>query len=179
MNVANYLTILRIFLVPFFFTELVSHTNPEDRHRITALAIFFAASLTDSLDGFLARITGKRTDLGRFLDPLADKLLLLSGFLGLLFVETLPYRPPLWITVTIVFRDLVIVTGLLVLYFITGKVDVRPNFLGKSTTAFQMATLVAILLALKISILLWNITAVLTIASCLVYVARDLSKLKN
>ena len=126
------------------------------------------------LDGFLARVTKSRSELGRFLDPLADKLLLLSGFLGLLFVQALPYRPPLWITVTIVFRDLMIVAGLVIIYLLKGTFPVYPNFLGKATTAFQMATLLAILLAWPVSILLCYITAILTITSFGVYTMREL-----
>ncbi len=129
------------------------------------------------LDGFLARILKSRSELGRFLDPLADKLLLLSGFLGLLFVPALPYRPPLWITVTIVFRDLMIVLGLLVIFFLKGKVAIQPNFLGKATTAFQMATLLAILLVWPISIFLCYVTAALTIASFAVYAMRELERI--
>ena len=142
-----------------------------------AFFIFLAASLTDALDGFLARITKSRTEIGRFLDPLADKMLLLSGYLGLLVVPTLPYRPPLWITVTIVFRDIIIVTGLLIIFFLKGSFRVAPNFLGKATTAFQMTTLLAILLALPLSIPLWYVTAALTIVSFGAYALRELKKL--
>jgi len=163
--------------VPFFFTALVSYTPAREHERWIAFLIFLAASITDMLDGFLARVMKSRSELGRFLDPLADKLLLLSGFLGLLFVQALPYRPPLWITVTIVFRDLMIVLGLLVIFFIKGTVTIQPNFLGKTTTAFQMATLLAILLAWPVSIFLCYATAVLTITSFGVYAARELRKL--
>ncbi len=139
-----------------------------------ALGLFAIASLTDALDGFIARVTRTRTSLGRFLDPFADKLLLLSGFLGILFVEALPFRPPLWVTVTIVFRDFLIIAGLVVLFLVNGSIEVRPNFLGKATTAFQMVTLIAILLGWKFSFLLWNVTAILTIFSGLTYIYREL-----
>ena len=177
MTPANFVTLLRIFLVPFFFTALVSYTPGRENQRWTAFLIFLAAALTDMLDGFLARITKTRTELGRFLDPLADKLLLLSGFLGLLFVSALPYRPPLWVTVTIVFRDLMIVLGLIVIYLINGTFRVYPNFLGKATTAFQMATLLTIILAWPVSILFCYVTAALTIVSFAVYALRELKKL--
>jgi cardiolipin synthase (CMP-forming) len=176
---ANYITLLRIFLVPFFFTELVSYKPGQEHHRWIALIIFAIAALTDALDGFLARYTKTRTHLGKFLDPLADKLLLLSGFIGLLFVEALPYRPPLWLTVTIVFRDIVVVLGLIVLFLTNGILRIEPNLLGKSTTACQMITLIAILLNLQVAIVFWYATAILTILSCLVYMARELKGLKN
>ena len=179
MSLPNYITLFRILLIPIFFTTLVSYDAGETSVRWLAFGIFVLASLTDAVDGFLARVMGNQTLLGRFLDPLADTLLLLSGFLGLLFVEALPYRPPLWITVTIVFRDIVIIVGFVVIYLMTKQVRIQPNFLGKCTTAFQMATLVAILLTLKVSIILWNVTAFLTILSCFVYCARDLKYLKG
>ena len=142
------------------------------------MTLFAVAVSTDALDGFLARVTRKKTSLGRFLDPLADKLLLLSGFLGILFVNALPYRPPLWVTVTIVFRDIVIVSGLVVLYLMYGTIRVRTNFLGKLTTAIQMVTFIAILLEWRGAVPLWYTTAAVTILSGAVYVIRDLDKLK-
>lgn len=179
MNFPNLITLIRIFLVPLFFIALVSYQPGREKYRVIALALFVLASVTDALDGFLARVTHSRTELGRFLDPLADKFLLLSGYLGLFFVPALVYRPPLWITVTIVFRDFVIVTGLIVLFLLTGRIRVQPNLLGKFTTGFQMATFVLILLDLKIAVPFWDATALLTIASCIVYVVRDMGKLKH
>lgn len=144
-----------------------------------ALLFFAIAVFSDALDGWLARVTKTRTQLGQFLDPLADKLLLLSGYVGLIFVPTLLYRPPLWVTVAIVFRDIVIVIGLIVIFLMTGNVHVQPNLLGKFTTAFQMATLIAILLNTEVAIPLWTLTAFLTIISGLAYVFRDLKLIKN
>ena len=164
--------------MPFFFTSLVSYKPGLEYHRWIALGIFASASFTDPLDGFLARLTKTRTELGIFLDPLADKLLLLSGYLGLLFVQALPHRPPLWITVSIVFRDVLIVTGLFTIFFMEGTVRVEPNMLGKTTTAFQMITLILILLKWKISFLFCYATAALTILSCLTYLIRELRRVK-
>lgn len=179
MSLPNLLSLLRIFLVPFFFTELVSYQTGQEKQRWLVLAIFAFAAFTDALDGFLARILKSQTELGRFLDPLADKLLLLSGYLGLLMVHDLPYTPPLWVTVAIVFRDVLIVSGLVIIYFMTGKIRIQPNFLGKLTTASQMITLMVVLLRWHLSYLLWNFTAVLTILSCLVYLQRELKKLST
>ena len=135
--------------------------------------------MTDAIDGLLARLRKETTQLGRFLDPLADKLLLLSGYLGILFAKGFPLLPPLWIIVAIVFRDLVILGGLVVLYVSTGHVIVRPNLLGKFTTGFQMATLLSIFLLLPVSPWLWNITVVLTIASGLTYVVREMRRIRR
>ena len=179
MSLANYITLFRILLTPFFFTSLLSYESGKEYHRWVAFGIFLAASLTDALDGFLARIMKRRTALGRFLDPFADKLLLLTGYLGLLFVDALPYRPPPWVTVTIVFHDIVIIAGLVGIYITTGKVTIQPNFLGKCTTVMQMTTLVAILLKRQIAVVFWYVTAVLTIVSCLNYVLREARKIKT
>lgn len=175
----NYLTLLRIALIPFFFTQLVSYQPGQEKRRAVALTILIIACLSDALDGFLARALNQKTELGCFLDPLADKLLVLSGFLGLLFVKTLPYTPPLWITVTIVFRDLIIALGLVIMFLMNGKVEVRPNFLGKLTTASQMITLCSILLGWKLSIVLWYLTVTFTILSCFSYVVRDIKEIQR
>ena len=179
MNLPTSLTLLRILLCPFFFTFLVSYEDGKEYYRWLAFGIFVFAALTDVMDGFLARFRGEQTDLGRFLDPLADKLLLLSGFLGLLFVEPLRYHPPVWVTVAIVFRDLVIVGGILVVFFITGKVQAQANVLGKATTGLQMAALIGVLLEWSAAPLFCYSAAVLSVASCLVYVGRDFKLLQS
>lgn len=174
MNLPNLITLGRILIVPLFFTELVSYKPGEEHHRWIAFWIFIIGVVSDAVDGLIARVTRNQTALGRFLDPLADKLLLLSGFLGILMVPNLPYHPPVWVTVAVVFRDIFLMGGLIVVFLMYGKIHVKPNLLGKVTTVFQMATLSTLLLGHKISIPLWNVTGVLTICSCLYYLVRDL-----
>ncbi len=163
--------------MPFFFTALVSYQEGKEYFRWIAFSLFVTAAVSDAVDGFLARLLKQKTRLGRMLDPLADKLLLLSGYLGLLCVRTLPLQPPLWITVTIVFRDLVLLTGLLIVFLMSSRLPVKPNFLGKLTTAFQAMTLVLILLQWQLAIPFWYVTAGLTMISCAVYVIRELRQL--
>jgi len=177
LNLPNYLTLLRIALVPVFFTLLISYQTGSEFCRIGALAIFAAAAASDALDGLLARLTRQQTALGTFLDPLADKLLLLSGYVGILWVTRLPYRPPLWITVTIVFRDVVILTGMLTVFAVTRDFTVRPSLAGKVTTFFQMIGLIAILLEHPAAVWLWDATAVLTIFSGVSYVRRGIQEM--
>lgn len=177
MNLPNLITVFRILISPLFFIELVSYKQGEEYHRWAALVFLTLGILSDALDGFLARIMKCQTSLGKILDPLADKLLLLSGFLGLLWVAELPIHPPIWFTVAVVFRDLVVIIGLLTLILFTRKAEVKPNLLGKFTTFFQMATLLAVLAGASFSPALWNITGVLTILSGLSYLFRDLPKL--
>ena len=174
----NLITLLRILIVPFFFTCLLYYEPGKDYLRNWAFYLFLAGSLTDAVDGLVARIRRETSHLGRFLDPLATKLLLLSGYLGILFAKSFPLVPPLWVIVAIVFRDIVILSGLIVLYLSTGDAEVRPNFLGKATTAFQMATLISIFLLLPISPWLWNFTVGLTVVSGIGYVVREMRKPK-
>jgi CDP-diacylglycerol--glycerol-3-phosphate 3-phosphatidyltransferase len=177
--VPNLITLLRILIVPFFFTALLYYEPTQDYLRGWALILFLAASLTDAIDGLVARLRKEISQLGKFLDPLADKLLLISAYLGILFAKDFPLAPPLWVVVAIVFRDLVILGGLSVLYIAGASVEVRPNFLGKLTTALQMAAIISILLLLPLSPFLWYVTAVLTIVSGFIYVAREMHRLRK
>ncbi len=175
----NLITLVRILIVPFFFTCLLYYQPQQDHLRFWAFALFLTASLTDALDGLVARLGKKISRLGRFLDPLADKLLLLSGYLGILFAKDFPLLPPLWVVVAIVFRDVIIVGGMVVLFLSGAPIDANPNFLGKLTTGFQMATILSILLLLPLSPFLWYFTAVLTILSGLTYIAREMKRLRK
>lgn len=176
---SNLITLFRILIVPFFLLTLLYYEPSKDHLRIWAFFLLLGGSFTDAIDGLVARIRKETSPLGRFLDPLADKLLLLSGYLGILFAKEFPLVPPLWVIVTVVFRDLVIVGGWIILFFSGDHIEVRPNFLGKATTSFQMTTLLAILLLLPISPWLWNITAVLTIFSGLNYVVREMRRVRK
>lgn len=174
MSIPNYLTLFRILLTPVFFTALVSYTPEKEGLRLAALAIFVIAALTDALDGLLARFLKQRTALGQMLDPLADKILLLSAYIGLLFVVTLPFRPPLWITITIIFRDLILLLGFLTLNFAAVKIEVQTNIWGKLTTASQMLLLCFILLEWPVAIPLAFLTVTFTIISGIIYITRGL-----
>lgn len=174
MSIPNYLTLLRILLTPVFFITLVSYGPGKENLRFLALGIFVLAALTDALDGLLARFLKQRTELGRLLDPLADKILLLSGFIGLFFVTGLPYKPPLWITITIIFRDIFLLVGFFSLNFTSSKVTVAPNRWGKTTTACQMLLLGFILLEWPIVMLVSYLTAFFTIVSGVIYISKGL-----
>lgn len=174
MSIPNYLTLLRIILTPIFFTALVSYSPQKENLRLVALVLFVIAAATDALDGILARFLKQRTSLGQMLDPLADKILLISGYIGLLFVSTLPFRPPLWITVTIIFRDIVLLIGFFVLNFMAVKMEVQPNWWGKLTTASQMLLLILILLKWPAAMPLAYLTAFFTITSGLIYLSKGL-----
>jgi cardiolipin synthase len=111
-----------------------------------ALLVFVTAGLTDALDGIIARWTGQRTSLGAWLDPMADKLLLVTTFV----VLTLPGLPltnrlPLWLTVIVISRDVVIVGVVAIVNLALGPRTFRPSLLGKATTAALILTSVVIM----------------------------------
>ncbi|HEY2994930.1 MAG TPA: CDP-diacylglycerol--glycerol-3-phosphate 3-phosphatidyltransferase [Methylomirabilota bacterium] len=130
MGLANWLTVLRILLIPVFITLLVY------KQRGPALAVFLAAALTDLLDGYVARHRGSQSRLGAFLDPMADKLLLMSSFVTLTWLRVLPF----WIAAVVISRDLILVIGALAIHMAGGRITPRPTRAGKLATFFQVVT---------------------------------------
>lgn len=173
-NLANYLTIFRIFLVPFLVASLFYYSPERSSLRVAALAAFAVACLTDALDGWLARRLNQISEIGAYLDPIADKLLLLAGFVCLSFMGNLPeeMRVPAWLTLTVITRDVIILTGAASIFLTTGKLHPQPLWVGKATTFFQMATLLAALLSAPAPFrpALNALTFVLTVASGFSYI---------
>jgi cardiolipin synthase len=135
LTAANQLTILRMLLIPAFVILLVYG------HRGWALTVFLVAALTDLLDGLIARATGQKTTLGAWLDPMADKLLLVTMFV----VLTLPgfgfaNRLPVWFTVLVISRDVAIVLTVAVVNLAVGPRTFRPSIFGKIATATYVVT---------------------------------------
>src|SRR5215467_7647447 len=148
MTTANKITILRILLIPFFVVEVLYYGKTgHELHRVLALVCFAVAAICDGVDGYIARHYNQRSELGGILDPLADKLLLVSGIVVLSFDQR-PYLQsvPLWLTGTIIGRDILLLAGLIVIQMIVGKVKVKPRILGKVATVFQMVIVLWILL---------------------------------
>lgn len=135
MNLPNLLTILRILLVPVFINLLIYN------YHGWALAVFLGAALTDSLDGLIARLWNKRTLLGTYLDPMADKLLLTASFLALAILQIIP----VWSVVIMVSRDIILILGFLVLHLTQSGMEILPTSLGKSTTALQLIYIILVL----------------------------------
>ena len=138
MTTANKVTIGRIILVPIFVVQLLYYfRNPEAHiHWYAAMAIFLVATVSDGIDGYLAKFCGQATQLGSYLDPIADKLLMFSGLILLsIEFESNPFsqRIPLWLTATVIGRDVIIVTGSCLLYVVMGNVEVKPLFLSKTS----------------------------------------------
>ena len=143
MTTANQITIGRIVLVPFFVVQLLYYfrTDGDEIHRYLAMAAFLVATISDGVDGYLARHRGQATQLGSYLDPLADKLLMFSGLIVLsIEFESNPFgqRIPLWLTGVVIGRDAIVVTGSALLFAVLGNVEVRPLFMSKTSAVLQM-----------------------------------------
>ena len=134
MNLPNSLTILRILLIPVFIGFLLY-----ERYEYS-LAVLLLAGLTDGLDGTIARVANQRTRLGAYLDPLADKLLLTSGFVTLSVLHLVPS----WIAIVVVSRDMMLMTGTLLARLTESHLDISPTLLGKGTTLFQLSYLILV-----------------------------------
>jgi len=148
MTTANKVTILRILLVPFFVVEALYYVKTANEvHRLLAILCFAVAAICDGVDGYIARHYNQRSELGAVLDPLADKMLLVSGIVLLSF-DHQPYfnSVPLWLTGAIIGRDILILVGLIVIQMFVGKVRIRPRMLGKIATVLQMVVVLWILL---------------------------------
>ena len=129
MTTANKVTILRILLIPFFVVELIYYVQTGNEiHRLLAILSFAVAAILDGVDGYIARHYNQKSELGAILDPLADKLLLVSAIVVLSFNHG-PYlgQIPLWLTGTIIGRDLLMLIGMVVIRLTVGKVTVRPR----------------------------------------------------
>ena len=148
MTTANKITILRILLVPFYVVELLYYLRTgQDWHRVAALVCFAVAAGLDGVDGYIARHYDQKSELGAILDPLADKLLLVSSVIILSFNHAGYFgQIPLWLTGTILGRDLLILMGIALVRLTTGAVAVRPRMAGKLATVLQMSVVIGLLL---------------------------------
>lgn len=162
MNLPNLLSLFRLFLTAFFIISIVY-----DRYGL-ALTFFIMQSVSDLLDGFLARTMGQKTPLGAYLDPMADKVMLVSSYLVLFYKGLVP----LWLVSVVLIRDIVITLGFWFLVRMSPDREPQPSFISKTTTVFQMLTVVYILLSVTRSydFLLFYSTAALCVVSGFQYV---------
>ncbi len=170
MNIPNTLTILRILLIPLFVTAIIY------KRFDYALVLFTVAALTDLFDGLVARIKNQKTPIGAFLDPLADKFLLVTSFIILTLMELIPK----WLTITVISRDIIVVTGWIILYLHTGSSKVEPSILGKLSNTLQVITIALIIISVNLNLnldflkILFFLTAITSVISCLHYMYRGL-----
>jgi len=166
MSLPNILTLIRILLIPLFVILIIN------KHLDWALLTFAIAGITDGLDGLIARLTHQRTELGAYLDPIADKLLLFAGFISLAIIEVIPS----WLVVIVITRDVIILMGFLVMFLTGYHPKINPSFLSKTTTTFQIVTILFVLMAWyfpafkHLSMVAVYGTAIITILSGIQYV---------
>ena len=173
LNIPNFITLLRIIAIPVYLIFLI------DQEIGPALVVFLIAGVTDSLDGAVARLTNSRTTLGAYLDPLADKALIMSSFITLAFLDVVPT----WLTVIVLSRDILIMSGYLVLFLMTQELmEIRPSLASKATTFLHLSSVSVALLSLWSPNLLsasfnrglYFVTAILTVVSGTQYAVRAL-----
>ncbi len=175
MTVPNFITSIRIILTPLVIIYLIN-----DEYFI-ALVLFVLAGLSDAADGLIARLFNQKSKLGAFLDPLADKILLVATFVVLSAKDFIPS----WLTVIVISRDILLMLGVLILFLNNEDFTIRPSILSKVTTCLQLATVFLVLsisplasspqssgiagrIQDNLSYAFW-FTAILTIVSCLHY----------
>ncbi|MCJ7786567.1 MAG: CDP-diacylglycerol--glycerol-3-phosphate 3-phosphatidyltransferase [Desulfobacterales bacterium] len=166
MNLPNILTLTRVLLIPVFVILIIN------KYFEWALLTFAIAGITDGLDGLIARLTHQRTELGAYLDPIADKLLTFAAFISLAIIEMIPS----WLVVIVITRDIIILIGFLVMFLTNYHPKINPSFLSKMTTTFQIVTILFALLAglfpafKQLSMLAFYGTAIITILSGTQYI---------
>lgn len=175
LNLANRITIARIICVPFFIAATVYA-----KHEL-ALAIFIIAVISDGLDGFIARALQQKTMLGTILDPVADKILIVSAYICLSMSNSLPpdFKLPPYVPIVIISRDAIIVLGSVLIHVVTGNLKIAPSAVGKTTTFFQMITVVSVLLQYKYSFVIWNLAVLFTVISGVDYLIKGSRLFEN
>jgi cardiolipin synthase (CMP-forming) len=155
LTLPNLLSVFRILLVPVFLWALLN------KKAFEALLIFFLAGLTDVLDGFTARIWHQRSKIGTILDPAGDKLLMVASYVVLsLRSIASPNFVPIWLTLVVFARDLLIVTGAFIAFLKWGQKTFMPSLLGKISTICQVGTIFLVLLLNFYKVTAWPIDAV-------------------
>jgi len=176
MSLPNLITLLRILLVPVIFWLMAT-----GRMQL-AFFTFVIAGLSDAMDGFLAKQFDQRSELGAYLDPLADKLLIVSVFIAMGASGALP----LWLVIAVVTRDILIIAAVILAWLLHNPVRIAPLFVSKANTSAQIG-LAALVLAhqafelpqtMALSVLIW-VTGVLTVASLAAYMRAWLTHMQG
>ena len=152
MTWATRITILRLILVPVFVMLIVTYTDTDPREevwRYAAIGAFLLASISDAVDGYLARHWNQGSALGALLDPIADKLLLFAALVTLSLIPLGHLRPfPIWFPAIIISRDALLLGGYGVLRHFQVPMDIHPHWTGKVSTVFTLAAIGAVLFKL-------------------------------
>ncbi len=172
MNIANKISTFRILSVPFFIACLIYYSPDREYLRFCALGIFILGVISDAVDGYIARKSKLVSKAGLVLDPLGDKLLLMSAFICLYVIDKIPLRFPLWVILIVISRDVIILIGAAVIYVVRQNIDIFPTRWGKLTTTFQMLSVITVLLQLHFAFIFWWIAVLFTILSGIDYIRR-------
>ena len=177
MNLPNKLTILRVIMIPFFVAALMVDGGTNQTMRYVAAAIFIIASLTDMLDGKIARKYNLVTNFGKFMDPLADKLLVCSALICMIELGQLPA----WMVIIIISREFII-SGFRLIASDNGRV-IAASYWGKFKTTFQMVMICLMIanieaLSVLTTIVMW-VALVLTVVSLVDYLMKNKDVLKD
>lgn len=171
MNLPNKLTLLRVVLIPVFVVLLLLEGGQNYTLRIAALIVFCIASFTDFLDGQIARRNNLVTNFGKFMDPLADKLLVCSALICMIELEQLPS----WYVITVIAREFII-SGFRLVAADNGIV-IAASWWGKFKTTFQMLTVILLILNIPalhtVTLIIAGIAFVLTLVSLLDYIVKN------
>ena len=189
MTFASKITLARIFLVPVFavlaiyYGMSIKKGQPEEWLRWSALGVFIAAAASDGLDGWIARRFNQRSKFGATIDPIADKLLLLTGIITLSLVDWGQdgWRIPLWFSALVIVRDSVILGGVAVLHFTNHSLKIKAHWSGKVCTFTQMFALGWVMLRVVPFDPIYPcvVAAIFTLWSGYVYLRRGIRRLKD
>jgi CDP-diacylglycerol--glycerol-3-phosphate 3-phosphatidyltransferase/cardiolipin synthase len=185
MTWATRITILRLILVPVFVTFIITYNDTDRREeawRYAAIGVFLLASLSDAVDGYLARHWNQGSALGALLDPIADKLLLFAALVTLSLISLGHLRPfPIWFPAIIISRDALLLGGYCVLRHFQVPMDIRPHWTGKVSTVFTLMAIGAVLFKLGASatLLLCALGAGFALVCTVIYVRQGLNLLTH
>lgn len=189
MTFASKITVGRLLLVPVFAVLAVWYGRgvqagvPDEALRWWALAVFVTASVSDGIDGWVARRFNQRSRLGAILDPIADKTLLLTGIVILALVDWGPdgWRLPLWFAVLVIVRDCIILGGIAILHLATHHVEFSPHWTGKVCTVTQMFALGWVMLKVVPFSPFWPcvVAGIFTVWSSISYIREGVRQLQG
>lgn len=182
MTFASQITLARIFLVPVYailavqYSRSVLSGSPDETYRWLAIVTFITAAASDGLDGFIARRFNQCSKFGAFIDPIADKSLMLTAIITLSLAPwgVDEWQIPLWFASLVVARDIIILGGITILYYLKRHVPIKPSWIGKICTASQMTLLAWVMLKITILPLIYPIifAAIFTLWSGIRYVLQ-------
>jgi CDP-diacylglycerol--glycerol-3-phosphate 3-phosphatidyltransferase/cardiolipin synthase len=185
MTWATRITILRLILVPVFVTFIITYSETDPREevwRYAAIFVFLLASISDAVDGYLARHWNQGSALGALLDPIADKLLLLAALVTLSLIPVGNLHPfPIWFPAIIISRDALLLGGYSILRHFHVPMEIRPHWTGKASTVFTLMAIGAVLFKLGGAATIWlcALGAGFALVCTVIYVRQGLNLLTH